>query len=291
MSITRTRDMKRRMVEIVRTSPEKQMVERELKRKLTEEGLLKPSISGSIGQTYYKALDECVSEGLLGETAEIDYMKDKKGRKRKRATRVFHYIESREDRIREIFADLDYNVEKGEFGEELERLPSETISTLVFKLEGVLYDCSAKPAVVDFIISAIENERFAAENKRLVICFMRALGKAVEEGNKALLARVDENIEWLNGAINTGAIDKINGVRILLMLKKTGGLDLLLSLLENARFDQYDTTDYANLVFKSVKIFPHKKERIKRDLYKVLREDEGKDTSRKSAAKFILSRI
>jgi hypothetical protein len=284
--------MKKRMVEIVRTSPEKQMIERELKRKLTEEGLLKPSIRGSIGQTYYNALDECVSEGLLGETAEIDYsMEDKKGRKRRRATKVFHYIESGEDRIREIFADLDYDVEKKEFGKKVEELPPEAISTLLNKLEGVLNNYSAVPAVIDFIVSAIGEEHLATKKKTLVACLSQAVKKAVEEGNKALLARVDENIEWLNGAINTGAIDKINGVRILLMLKKTGGLDLLLSLLENARFDQYDTTDYANLVFKSVKIFPQEKERIKRDLYKVLREDEGKDTSRKSAAEYILSRI
>lgn len=291
VSITRTWDMRRRMVEIVRSSPKKKMTEPELKQNLKSEGLLKVSYRGSIGQTYYKALNECISKGELGETAELCYMEDKKGGKRKRATRVFHYIESGEDQIKEIFADLDYNAEKREFGKELEKLPSEMISTLLNKLEGILNNYSAAPAVIDFIISAIEKEHLATEKKRLVACLSQAVKKAAEGGNKALLAKIDESVEWLKGAMDSGVVDKVTGAEILLMIKNPDGLDVLLSLLDDAHLDQYGTTPYVALIFRFVKLLPQEKERVKQELYKVLREDKGRKTIRKSAAESILRRI
>jgi len=283
--------MRRRMVEIVRSSPKKKMTEPELKQKLESEGLLKPSIRGSIGQTYYEAVNQCISKGELGETAELCYMKNKKGRKRKRATRVFHYIESGEDWIREIFADLDYDVKKKEFGKKVEELPPETISTLLNKLEGVLNNYSAVPAVIDFIISAIENEHLATKKKTLVACLSQAVKKAVEGGNKALLAKIDENVEWLKGAMDSGALGKVTGAEILLMIKNSDGLDVLLSLLDDAHLDPYGTTPYVALVFRFVELLPQEKERVKQELYKVLQEDKGRKTIRKSAAESILRRI
>jgi len=283
--------MKRRMVEIVRSSPKKKMTEHELQQKLKSGGLLKVSYRGSIGQTYYKALDECISGGLLGETAEIGYIKDKTGRKRKKATRVFNYIESGEDRIREIFADLDYDVKKKEFGKEFEKLPPETISTLLNKLEEVLNNYSAVPAVIDFIMSAIGEKHLATKKKTLVACLSQAVKKAAEGGNKALLAKIDESVEWLKGAMDSGAVDKVTGAEILLMIKNSDGLDVLLSLLDDARLDPYGTTPYVALVFRFVELLPQEKERVKQELYKVLREDKGRKTIRKSVAESILRRI
>ena len=296
-SIVRRKDIEERVIEITRNSPEKAIVETDLREKLREEDLINKSRK-TVPYTYYMAVNQAISRGRLGESSTITRTK----RGRRKAVRVFRYIESPEDTFNEIFADLDYDANKKEFGKKLEKLPPEAIPILLNKLEGALNNYSAVPAVIDFIISAIGGKSLATEKiigpqafagsvETLIVCLSQAVEKAVEVGNRALLARINENVGWLKDVMDSGEVDKVTGANILLKLKNRGGLDVLLSLLGNACLNQYGTTPYVSLVFRFVELFPQEKERVKQELCKVLREDKGRKTIRKSAAESILRRI